>query len=89
MESNQLHASRILRRKEVEANSGHARSTLYQRIKEGLWPKPVRIGARAVGWPSSEVSALIAARIAGRGDREIRDLVARLEASRTASATSA
>jgi len=88
MLSHQQDATRILRRKEVEAHSGLARSTLYQRISEGLWSKPVHIGARAVGWPSREVSALIEARIAGLGDQEIRDLVRTLEARRKASAIS-
>ena len=40
------------------------------------------LGARAVGWPAGEVSAVNAARIAGRTDDEIRALVARLELER-------
>lgn len=73
----------ILRRKQVEAETGYSRSTIYLRIAQGLWPKPVSLGARAVGWPAGEVSALNAARIAGRSDEEIRALVARLEADRS------
>ena len=72
----------ILRRKQVQAESGYPRSTLYLRIAQGLWPKPVSLGARAVGWPAGEVSAVNAARIAGRTDDEIRALVARLELER-------
>ncbi len=68
----------------VLAQSGIARSTLYQRISQKLWTCPVSLGARAVGWPSSEVSALISARIAGKTDDEIRELVATLEAGRKA-----
>lgn len=63
---------------------GHSRSTLYQRIADGLWTHPVSIGLRAVGWPDFEVSALIAARIASKSDAEIRTLVVELEAARTA-----
>lgn len=63
---------------------GHSRSTLYQRIADGLWTHPVSIGLRAVGWPDFEVSALITARIAGKSHDEIRELVAKLEAARTA-----
>lgn len=72
----------ILRRHQVEAESGYSRSTIYLRMSQGLWPKPVAIGARAVGWPSGEVEALNAARIAGRSDAEIRELVANLQAAR-------
>ena len=72
----------ILRRKQVQAESGYSRSTIYLRIAEGLWPKPVSLGVRAVGWPASEVSAMNAARIAGKSDDEIRALVARLEKER-------
>lgn len=73
----------ILRRKQVEAESGYSRSTIYLRISEGLWPKPVSLGPRAVGWPAGEVSAINAARIAGKSDTEIRTLVAQLERERS------
>ena len=52
------------------------------RISQGLWTKPVSLGARAVGWPSDEVEAINAARIAGNTDDEIRVLVKELEAAR-------
>ena len=35
-----------------------------------------------MGWPANEVNELIAARIAGRNDEEIRDLVTNLETNR-------
>jgi prophage regulatory protein len=72
----------ILRRKQVEAESGYSRSTVYLRIAQGLFTKPVSLGARAVGWPAREVAALNAARIAGKTETEIRGLVAKLEAAR-------
>lgn len=72
----------ILRRKQAEAASGYSRSTIYLRISQGLWTKPISLGARAVGWPAREVEVLNAARIAGKSDAELRQLVARLEASR-------
>lgn len=74
----------IWRRRRVEGQSGYSRSTIYLRISQGLWPKPVRLGPRAVGWPASEVEAVNAARIAGLGDEQIRSLVTRLEAERGA-----
>jgi prophage regulatory protein len=72
----------ILRIPAVKLESGLSRSTIYQRIAEGLWTKPVALGARAVGWPSDEVDAINSARIAGKTDAEIRTLVAKLEADR-------
>lgn len=72
----------ILRRKQVQAETGYSRSTIYLRIAQGLWPKPVSLGARAVGWPAGEVSAINAARIAGKSDEELRALVASLERDR-------
>jgi prophage regulatory protein len=55
---------------------------LYLRVQQGLWTTPVRLGARAVGWPSYEADKLTAARIAGKFDTEIRQLVVDLEAAR-------
>jgi prophage regulatory protein len=74
----------ILRRRQVELESGDPRSTMYLRISQGLWTKPISLGARSVGWPASEVAALNAARIAGYTDSQIRQLVIELHAARTA-----
>lgn len=68
----------IWRRPKVESESGYSRSTIYDRITNGLWPKPVRLGARAVGWPAREVVRLNDARIAGAPDEAIRVLVGQL-----------
>jgi len=72
----------LLRISAVTSASGLSRSTIYLRISQRLWTKPVLLGARAVGWPSDEVATLNAARIAGKTDEEIRILVAKLEAAR-------
>jgi prophage regulatory protein len=75
-------SKRILRRPAVQHETGDPRSTLYYRIAEGLFPKPIHLGPRSVGWPEEEVDALNAARIAGKSDEEIRTLVKKLEAAR-------
>lgn len=72
----------ILRLQSVKSESGLSRSTLYLRINQGLWTKPISLGGRAVGWPASEVVALNTARIAGKSDSEIRELVGVLELNR-------
>ena len=43
---------RILRVKEVLEILGMSKTTLYERIKDGRLSKQLRIGKRAVGWPS-------------------------------------
>jgi len=65
----------IIRMPVVEQKTGYSRSTVYMRIKDGLFPKPVNIGAKSVGWPGEEVAAVNSWRIAGKSDDEIRNLV--------------
>lgn len=77
-------AAAILRRKTVEGLTGYSRSTIYLRIAQGVFPKPVSLGARAVGWPSADIAAVNAARIAGKSDEQLRALVKKLEAVRLA-----
>jgi prophage regulatory protein len=74
----------IYRLPAVKSESGLSRSTLYLRIAQGLWTKPVSLGGRTVGWPACEVATLNAARIAGQTDDEIRALVLSLQAGRKA-----
>jgi len=45
----------ILRLLAVKARTGLSRSTIYLRISQGTFPKPVSLGARAVGWVEAEV----------------------------------
>lgn len=49
--------NRILRLPDVKDRSGLGRSTIYRRIAENTFPKPIRIGERAVGWLESEIDA--------------------------------
>jgi prophage regulatory protein len=79
-------SQRILRFPEVRALSGLSRSTIYLRIAEGLFPKPILLGPRMVGWGELEVAAVNAARIRGASDEEIRSLVASLIAARQGAA---
>jgi prophage regulatory protein len=74
---------KIIRLPAVLARTGLGKSTLYQRVTQGLHSPPVKLGgARASGWPEHEVDALISARIAGRSNDEIRQLVTELVAAR-------
>ncbi len=73
----------IWRMQAVKAETGHkSHASIYSAIQAGLFVKAVQIGPRAVGWPSDEVTAINAARIAGKTDAEIKALVNRLHAKR-------
>lgn len=71
---------RIERCKDEAGYRSHA--SIYGLIRVGLWPQPVKIGERSSGWPSDEVLAINAARIAGQSDEQIRELVKQLHAKR-------
>ena len=49
-------AHRILRRTDVEYLTGLSRSTIYAMMAEGAFPKPLKLGKRAVGWPEKAVT---------------------------------
>ena len=73
----------IFRMPAVKAETGHrSHASIYTAIKAGLFTKPVPIGERSVGWPDYEVKAINTARIAGKTEADIRDLVNRLHAKR-------
>jgi len=57
---------RILRRPEVEARTGFKRAHIYGLMKDGKFPKAVRLGVRAVGWDSVEIEQWIAERLKER-----------------------
>ncbi|EQD33414.1 Prophage CP4-57 regulatory, partial [mine drainage metagenome] len=59
-------STRLLRRDEVEHQTGLRRSTLYDAIRAGTFPRPVPLTATARAWRSDEVEAWIAAKIAAR-----------------------
>lgn len=46
----------MLRCREVEEITGLSRAGIYEQMTEGVFPKPVRIGPRAVAWVDEEVS---------------------------------
>lgn len=48
-------SARLLRRREVERETGLSRSSIYRMMDEGTFPRPRRIGAQAVAWCSSAI----------------------------------
>jgi prophage regulatory protein len=57
---------RILRLPEVQQRTGKSRSGIYDEIARGLFPSPVPLGPRAVGWVEQEIDAFVEACIARR-----------------------
>jgi prophage regulatory protein len=57
---------RILRRKQVQEQTGLSRTVIYERVAHGDFPKPIKlgVGARAVGWLESEINGWIEAQVA-------------------------
>lgn len=74
---------RIIRKPELREKMGlGSNSTVYAHVEEGTLTPPVKIGLRASGWPEHEADAINAARIAGKSENEIKELVKRLVAKR-------
>ena len=62
----------IIRRKQVEARTGLSRSTIYARLRwsakrpgdyDPTFPKPISVGAKAVGWIEAEIDAWLTAQV--------------------------
>ncbi len=58
-------ANTLMRLEAVEAAIGLKKSKIYEMVGRGQFPRPVKLGSVNT-WPSSEVSAWIAERIAER-----------------------
>jgi prophage regulatory protein len=57
-------ADSILRLPVVKTRTGLSRSTIYLRVSQGRFPRPVRLGERAVGWLEDEIQSWLTERIA-------------------------
>ena len=78
-----INVETILRLRQVLQATGRGKTSLYADIQRGVFTKPVRVGPGCVGWPASEVNAVNHAKIAGKTDPEIRELVDLMHAERT------
>lgn len=56
-------ATTLLRLPAVIQRVGYKKPTIYAKIKDGTFPKPVKLGERAVAWQESEIEVWIQARI--------------------------
>lgn len=53
---------RILKRPEVQETTGLSCAEIYRRMAKNDFPKPVKLGPKAVGWRMSDIQAWIKAR---------------------------
>lgn len=56
----------ILRLRDVQAKTGLSRSTIYDAVAKGNFPKQIPLSTRRVGWLASEVDAWIEERVQAR-----------------------
>lgn len=68
----------------VIALTGMGRATVYAAMDTGLFPRPVKLGAKLAAWPRNEIDRINGARIAGKRPDEIKALVVELMAARKA-----
>lgn len=52
----------LLRIATVVEITGRARTSIYEDVKKGHFPRPVRLSRRCVGWHRNEVEAWVASR---------------------------
>lgn len=57
--------SKVMRMPQVAGNTGLSRASIYAMIARGDFPRPIKLGERAVGWRSEEIDAWLAARPMG------------------------
>ena len=62
-------AKRILRLPAVMEISGLSSSAIYDQMARSLFPRPLRIGLRAVGWLEDDIDDWLATRPRGGSDR--------------------
>ena len=54
-----------MRRRAVELMTGLSRSTIYQQMADEDFPRPLKLGKRAVGWRESDIIQWLDSRTQG------------------------
>ena len=58
---------RLIRLDEVLYRIGYKRSRFLDLVRQGVFPKPVKLGPRAVAWPESQIDAVVERLVSGQG----------------------
>lgn len=68
MIASQIQRATVLRLKEVQEKTGLSRSTIYNKLNpackyfDDAFPKPIRLGAAAVGWLEADLDVWLTSR---------------------------
>ena len=68
----------LLKLNQTSSFTNLSRSKIYADIKEGIFPPPIKLGSRSVAWVDHEIREWMQARIAGKTDEDLKELVANL-----------
>ena len=72
----------FLRLRQVLELTALSRATFYRQVKEGTLPSQIHLGANSVAWLSHEIESVLAARICGYTEAELKELVLTIIAKR-------
>lgn len=61
----------LIRLKEVKEYTGLGRSSIYEKMNNGLFPKSVSLGDRAVAWVDTEITEWVQEKIDQRDECEL------------------
>lgn len=53
---------KVLRIAAVQERTGFSKASIYAYMSRGEFPRPLRIGVKAVAWPESTIDAWLASR---------------------------
>lgn len=59
--------TRLIRMKEVCTITGLSRSSIYLYVAKGVFPKPLKLGGKAIAWRWNEVAAWLESRPVAQG----------------------
>lgn len=60
---------KVIRMAQVIELTGLSRATIYRHMDKDIFPRPIRLGERSVGWIEEEVLAWLASRVQVRDER--------------------
>ncbi|MBZ9612567.1 helix-turn-helix transcriptional regulator [Rheinheimera maricola] len=65
--NSEISKQRLIRRSEVLSRVGLSRSSIYRRMTDGEFPRPIDIGGGRVAWLESDIDGWINQRLAEAG----------------------
>ena len=66
---------KIIKLKSAGSITALSRSTIYNKINEGIFPQPIQLGKRAIGFIESEVQTFISLLVKGVSKVEMREAI--------------